>query len=88
MTPVLIAVVLAIFIVVSVSLILRARKMAVQSQSLPEDELAEFQRMHEEGRISEEEYKQLKRVVASQTLGSKPPARPIPPKDDASPDSA
>lgn len=67
-TPVLIAVVVAIFVVVGVYLILRARKMAVQEQSLPENELSDFQQMREEGRISEEEYKRLKRVVASQTV--------------------
>ncbi len=65
---VIIAVLLAVLVVFAVSAILRARRLVIQASTLPQDELARFQRMRQDGSITEEEYKRLKSVVAEQTL--------------------
>ncbi len=61
-------IVLILLIAVAFSAVIRARKLALQDGGLSDDELAEFQRMREEGAISEEEYKRLKKIVSQQTV--------------------
>ncbi len=65
---IIIAVVVCLLIVVAVSTVTRFRGMAIEEPILPEDELSEFRRMREEGSITEEEFRRLKSVVASQTV--------------------
>lgn len=61
-------VVLVVMTVVAIQAILRARAMVHEERSLLEDEIAEFQRMRDEGSITEEEYQRLKRVISEQTI--------------------
>jgi len=61
-------VVLVAMIAVAISFAGRARRLAVQNELLPEDELAEFTRMHEAGEISEEEFRKMKRIIAEKTV--------------------
>lgn len=62
-------VVVMLLIMTAVVMASRARDMAMDSSSNPiDDELAEFKRMREEGRISEEEYRRLRDVVAAKTV--------------------
>ena len=62
------AVLLTALLVFAAVVAMRARSMAHQQPVMPNDELADFQRMREEGSITEEEYRRLKRVVADQTV--------------------
>ena len=54
-------------IAVAITVIGQTRKLAVRDQ-ISEDKLAEFKSMREEGTISEEEYRRLKKIVADQTV--------------------
>ena len=61
-------IVLVALIAVAVSVIGRARRFAVQEHAPMEDELAEFERMRDDGQISEEEYQKLKKVYSQQAV--------------------
>ena len=61
-------VVLVVMTVVAIQATMRARAMVHEEPALLEDEFAEFQRMRDEGNITEEEYQRLKRVISEQTI--------------------
>lgn len=61
-------IVLVCLIAVAISAVGRARSLALQDDPMVKDELSEFQQMRDEGKISEEEYHRLKKVVSDQTL--------------------
>lgn len=61
-------VVLVALIAVAVSVAGQARSVAVQNETMPDDELAEFRRMRDEGEISEEEYRKMKKIIADKTV--------------------
>lgn len=61
-------IILVALIAVAISVAARTRRLAVQNQIVPEDELAEFKRMHEAGEISEEEYRKMKKIVAEKSV--------------------
>ncbi len=61
-------IVLVSLIAVAISAVGRARSLALQDDPVVKDELSEFQQMRDEGKISEEEYHRLKKVVSDQTL--------------------
>jgi hypothetical protein len=65
---IILGIILTVLIAVAIQTIARARAMVLEEQSLLENEIAEFQRMRDEGSITDEEYKRLKRVVAEQSL--------------------
>jgi uncharacterized membrane protein len=61
-------VVLVVMTVVAIQAIMRARAMVHEQPAILEDEFSEFQRMRDEGSITEEEYQRLKRVISEQTI--------------------
>ncbi len=61
-------VVLVVMTVVSFQTVLRARAMVHEGPDRLEDEITVFQRMRDEGSITDEEYQRLKRIVAEQTV--------------------
>ncbi|MGI9515666.1 MAG: hypothetical protein ACR2NP_01360 [Pirellulaceae bacterium] len=68
-TPIVIGIiVLLLLIAVAAQAVIKARRLVLQDKRLSDDELAEFQRMREEGAISEEEYRRLKKIVSEQTV--------------------
>ena len=68
-TPIVIGIiVLLLLIAAAFSAVIKARRLAMQDGGLSDDELTEFQRMREEGAISEEEFRRLKKIVSEQTV--------------------
>ena len=68
-TPIVIGIiVLLLLIAAAFSAVIKARRLAMQDAGLSDDELTEFQRMREEGAISEEEFRRLKKIVSEQTV--------------------
>ena len=61
-------IVLVVLIAVAISVVSRARQFAMQNEPLMEDELAEFERMRDDGQISEEEYQKLRKVYSAQAV--------------------
>jgi uncharacterized membrane protein len=61
-------VVLAALIAVAITLAGRARRAAIRNEEMPGDELAEFRRMRDAGKISEEEFRRMKKIVAGKTV--------------------
>lgn len=70
MTPYLVIgiIILVLLIAFAVFAVSRARDLVAQDEEMIEDELGEFEQMHEEGKISDEEYRRLKRIVAEQIV--------------------
>ncbi len=63
------AAILTALLLIALGAIKGARKMAMPDDVAPAvDELSAFQRMRDQGRISDEEYDRLKRIVASKTI--------------------
>lgn len=61
-------IVVVAMIAVAISVVSQARNAAKQNDILLDNELAEFQRMRDEGEITEEEYKKMKKIIADKTL--------------------
>lgn len=62
-------IVLVVLIAVAIAVLKKARALAIDNnEPLSTNELTDFDRMREEGTISEEEYRRLKKVVAVKTL--------------------
>ncbi len=59
------SVVIVCLIVMAIFLATRARRLAVQERLPPDDQISKFQQMFEAGEISEEEFREMKKIIAT-----------------------